>query len=250
MIKLGEINISSVKLGDSNISKVYQGEALIFGGGQPPIEAKLPDDTLYNYRGKNFSEDLLGIKTDKGSTGSLNFLGGSYAMNGNYLTLSNNPQFKPAIQSNIFNIFDSEPALTIMFSAYPDSNTNNSSDIISNRSAESNYNYMLRNYTGGTYLHGLSNYQNYTLAENDLGDVIMLQVDENSVAKLTNVTKGISTEEFNVQWGESSTNYTMFYANYSSQNVEHWSGEFGWIFCCKRKITEEEIQQVIAFNSK
>lgn len=250
MIRLGEINISSVKLGDSNISKVYQGEALIFGGGQPPIEAKLPDDTLYNYRGKNFSEDLLGINTDKGGIGPLNLLDGSYAMNGNYLTLSNYPRFKPAIQSNIFNMFESKPALTIMFSAYPDSNTKNSSNIISNRSSETNYNYMLRNYTGGTYLHGSSNYRKYTLAENDLGDVIMLQVDGNSVAKLTNITKGVSTEEFKVQWGEPSTNYTMFYANYSSQNVEFWTGEFGWIFCCKRKITEEEIQQVIAFNSK
>lgn len=247
MIKLGEINISSVKLGDSNISKVYQGETLIFGG-TTPIEPVLPSGSEFNFNAKKLQADGLTILNDVENGSPLTF-DKTVTLNNDYIEINNVSATSPINLGGTYNELNLLMCL----------NNNNKDNAISNAIL----NIIKTGYKGITLSDTFSGvykgffYQNniYTietvLAYIEYEPFDIIQLNATTQFKIVDITKGTeSVSPSTVTTVEVTPDFTMYKFFVDKFDSEYWLGQFKWIYLTYNPLSTDDIQNIINFNSK
>lgn len=243
MIKLGEINISSVKLGDSNISKVYQGETLIFGGSTP-IEPVLPSGSEFNFNAKRLQSDGLTILNDVENGSPLTF-DKAVTLNNDYIEIDNVSATSPINLGGTYNEFNLLMCL----------NNNNVYDIvILNIIKTDNKTITLSNAYSGIYKGFF--YQNSidtikgALAYIEYEPFDIIQLNATTQFKIVDITKGTESVSSSTVAIEVTPDFTMYKFFVDKFDSEYWLGQFKWIYLTYNPLSTDDIQNIINFNSK
>lgn len=245
MIKLGEINISSVKLGDSNISKVYQGETLIFGGSTP-IEPVLPSGSEFNFNAKRLQSDGLTILNDVENGSPLTF-DKAVTLNNDYIEIDTVSATSPINLGNTYN------EINLLMCLNNNNNYNNNNAIlniiktgfktITLSSASSGI------YKGFYYLNNI-NTTKAALAYIEYENFDIIQLNATTQFKIVDVTKGTESVSFSTVATEVTPDFTMYKFFIDMFDSEYWLGQFKWIYLTYNPLSTDDIQNIINFNSK
>lgn len=242
MIKLGEINISSVKLGDSNISKVYQGEALIFGGSTP-IEPVLPSGSEFNFNAKRLQADGLTILNDVDNGSPLTF-NKAVTLNNDYIEIDSVSATSPINLGGTYNELNLLMCL----------NNNNNDNVILNIIKTGFKTITLSNISSGVY-KGFY-YQNNidtiksALAYIEYENFDIIQLNATTQFKIVDVTKGTESTSPLTVATEVTPEFTMYKFFIDKFDSEYWLGQFKWIYLTYNPLSTDDIQNIINFNSK
>lgn len=245
MIKLGEINISSVKLGDSNISKVYQGETLIFGGSTP-IEPVLPSGSEFNFNAKRLQSDGLTILNDVENGSPLTF-DKAVTLNNDYIEIDNVSATSPINLGGTYNELN-------LLMCLNNNKLNNNNNVILNIIKTGLNTITLSNYYSGIYKGFL--YQNniYTLktalAYIEYENFDIIQLNATTQFKIVNVTKGTESVALSSVATVVTPDLTMYKFFIEKFDGEYWLGQFKWIYLTYNPLSTDDIQNIINFNSK
>ena len=114
------------------------------------------------------------------------------------------------------------------------------------------YNWMIRSDGNKLVLH-TNSYNNRTGQYVSFypGSVVTyaLRVNNNRQIEIKNLTDGTSNTPFTSSWVSTGTRLFSFFVWYYNGAVnESMSGDFYWCYASREVLTDEEIQQVIAFN--
>lgn len=241
MIKLGEINISSVKLGDSNISKVYQGETLIFGGSTP-IEPVLPSGSEFNFNAKRLQSDGLTILNDVENGSPLTF-DKAVTLNNDYIEINHVSATSPINLGGTYNELNLLMCL------------NNKNDINILNIIKTGFKAItLSNVSSGIY-KGFC-YQNnidtiitgLAYIEYEPFDIIQLNVT--TQFKIVDITKGTESVALSTVAAEITPDFTMYKFFIDNYESDYWLGQFKWIYLTYNPLSTDDIQNIINFNSK
>lgn len=241
MIKLGEINISSVKLGDSNISKIYQGETLIFGGSTP-IEPVLPAGSEFNFNAKRLQADGLTILNDVDNGSPLTF-DKTVTLNNDYIEIDSVSATSPINLGGTYNELNLLMCL----------NNNNNNNVILNIIKTGFKAITLSNVSYGVY-KGFY-YQNSITTKNGLAYIEyenfdIIQLNATTQFKIVDVTKGTESVSPLTVATEVTPEFTMYKFFVDKFDSEYWLGQFKWIYLTYNPLSTDDIQNIINFNSK
>lgn len=182
--------------------------------------------TLRKQSGQLFDEDLVLIKDAVVGDGYLE-------IDNNYVHINWSSE-----NENPFNRDANNPEITIIYKARWD----NSNTIIGNRGGHSDYNWMARR----TMFHtAYSGFLEFEPSVNP--STVYLTVDNNGVAYRKCVETGQYAESGGTQYGTELSTGISFFADLPV-GQEAFKGDFYWMFCALRKLTDEEIQNVINYN--
>lgn len=246
MIKLGEINISSVKLGDSNISKVYQGETLIFGGSTP-IEPVLPSGSEFNFNAKRLQADGLTILNDVDNGSPLTF-NKAVTLNNDYIEIDSVSATSPINLGGTYN------ELNLLMCLNNNNNNNNNDNDILNIIKTGFKTITLSNFYSGVY-KGFYYKNNIDTTKNALAYIEyenfdIIQLNATTQFKIVDVTKGTeSVSSFTVAT-EVTPEFTMYKFFIDNFDSKYWLGQFKWIYLTYNPLSTDDIQNIINFNSK
>lgn len=242
MIKLGEINISSVKLGDSNISKVYQGEALIFGGSTP-IEPVLPSGSEFNFNAKRLQADGLTILNDVDNGSPLTF-NKAVTLNNDYIEIDSVSATSPINLGNTYNELNLLMCL----------NNNNNNNVILNIIKTGFKTITLLNTSSGIY-KGFYYQNNIDTTKNALSYIEyepfdIIQLNATTQFKIVDITKGTESASPSTVATEVTPEFTMYKFFVDKFNSDYWLGQFKWIYLTYNPLSSDDIQNIINFNNK
>ena len=244
MIKLGEINISSVKLGDSNISKVYQGETLIFGGSAP-IEPVLPAGSEFNFNAKRLQADGLTILNDVDNGSPLTF-DKTVTLNNDYIEIDSVSATSPINLGGTYNELNLLMCLN--------NNNNNNNNVILNIIKTGFKTITLSNASSGIY-KGFYYQNNINTTKNALAYIEyenfdIIQLNATTQFKIVDITKGTESVSSSTVATEVTPDFTMYKFFVDKFDSEYWLGQFKWIYLTYNPLSTDDIQNIINFNSK
>lgn len=247
MIKLGEINISSVKLGDSNISKVYQGEALIFGGSTP-IEPVLPSGSEFNFNAKRLQADGLTILNDVDNGSPLTF-NKAVTLNNDYIEINSVSATSPINLGGTYNELN-------LLMCLNNNNKNTNDNVILNIIKTGFKTITLSNIYSGVSNKGFC-YQNTiedtiktALAYIEYENFDIIQLNATTQFKIVDVTKGTESVSIFTVATEVTPEFTMYKFFIDNFDRKYWLGQFKWIYLTYNPLSTDDIQNIINFNSK
>lgn len=244
MIKLGEINISSVKLGDSNISKVYQGETLIFGGSTP-IEPVLPSGSEFNFNAKRLQADGLTILNDVDNGSPLTF-NKAVTLNNDYIEIDRVSATSPINLGGTYN----ELNLLMCLNNYNNNNDNVILNIIKTGIKAITLSNVFSGIYKGFYCQNYINTLMTGLAFIEYENFDIIQLNVTTRLKIVDVTKGTESVSSSTVTAEVTPEFTMYKFFINNYDSEYWPGQFKWIYLTYNPLSTDDIQNIINFNSK
>lgn len=116
-----------------------------------------------------------------------------------------------------------------------------------------NMNWMWRYPSNGIFLHGSSSYNSVTYYTTTSASPITASVRvswNGSVQQQINDWTNNGSYSGAFQYGSYQTvnNNGSLFCDYLASNEEFWKGDFYWVYMSQEVLTDEEIQQVIAYN--
>lgn len=242
MIKLGEINISSVKLGDSNISKVYQGETLIFGGSTP-IEPVLPSGSEFNFNAKRLQSDGLTILNDVENGSPLTF-DKAVTLNNDYIEIDNVSATSPINLGGTYN------ELNLLMCLNNNNNNNVILNIIKTGFKAITLSYVSSGIYKGFYYQSNIDTMRTGLAYIEYEPFDIIQLNATTQFKIVDITKGTESVSPLTIVTEVTPDFTMYTFFVDKFDSEYWLGQFKWIYLTYNPLSTDDIQNIINFNSK
>lgn len=195
--------------------------------------AKEYDATTHSFPKKNgqtFDEDLV-LNTDASSV-STDYV----SINGQYMLKQYNSN-----ADNPLNRGGSFPKdFTFIYKAkFTNTSQGNNQNIFANRCPDANYNYFIRY---GFFYAG----NNIEFVPSQQPCTIVITIDSQG----NGLRKCIETQQTatNVCNYGNNTNGFGFFSGFGNKAYELFVGDFYWMFCATRKLTDEEIQTVIDYN--
>lgn len=176
--------------------------------------------------GQLFNEDLV-LNSDaiSASTDYVNING--QWMGKQYSSTADNP----------FNRGNDGKELTFIYKA--DFGNSGTMNLFANRGGE--HNWMVRK----SYFHSSSEIMQFTPSEEPC--TIVITVDSNGNGERKCIETNQSATATNVTYG-SQSNAIGFFSGYGNRLSEMFAGDFYWMFCANRKLTDDEISTVIYYN--
>lgn len=129
--------------------------------------------------------------------------------------------------------------------------TNGTFSVITNR--DSNYNWMYRQYSDHLTLHGNSETGQISCSSSN-PDILSVRTyyDGSTYVKYNNWTQNTSTSPQSFNYGstnnDDSSAGALFVGYAWSDGNEQWNGDFYWIYMAQENLTDDQVQQVIAYN--
>ena len=243
---------------DDGYEYQYSGGSWVNVGEVSGTTATLPNvPFVLNYNAKNYDATTHSIPM---ATGQLNDTDAVAYNNPNsivdhsadgYITISNS-SMRIRKQGQDISLFNrqsnsTDSDLTIITKALTRSECN----IITNRDWE--YNWMYRQYSDNLTFHGNMQTGGISCSSSN-PDILSVRTyyDNGTKVKYNNWTQNTSTSPTSFTYG--STNSDSDYAGalfvgYGWRNTnEQWSGDFYWVYMAQANLTDDQVQQVIAYN--
>ena len=159
------------------------------------------------------------------------------------LTGSTSTEIRALVGTTNFSRSSSSPNITIICKAYTPGSSNEG-NILSNR--KESYNWMYRHKSTQLRFHGQSE-QGSIIVSNTEPNTCSVRIDSNRLLKYNNWTRNTTSAYSNFSYGSNSNGGALFSGYYSSAG-EYWKGVFYWIYMSLNTLTDEQVQQVIAYN--
>lgn len=156
------------------------------------------------------------------------------------------------VNENPMNNLPSSPAMTIIVK-FKTTDISKGSNLICNRDLAT-YNWMARVGANSSRVLTLHTLKGNTGASESVSytqsSVItaVWRVNTDRKIEIKNLTEGTSNTPFTSAWQAGSYHFSFFVWYYSGAPSEPMSGDFYWCYASREVLTDEEIQQVIAFN--
>lgn len=236
----------------------YSGNTWVNIGEVSGSTATLPDvPFVLNYNAKNYDSTTYTIPM---TTGQLNDTDAVAYNNPNnivdhsqdgYITISSS-SMRIRKQGQDISLFNrqsnsTDSDLTIITKALTKSECN----IITNR--DWNYNWMYRQYSDNLTFHG--NMQTGSIScSSSNPDILSVRTyyDNGTKVKYNNWTQNTSTTPIDFTYGGTNSddsNAGALFVGYAwNDGNEQWQGDFYWIYMAQENLTDDQVQQVIAYN--
>ena len=237
---------------DDGYEYQYSGGSWVNVGEVSGSTATLPNvPFVLNYNAKNYDASTHTIPYTQGALNEIDaVITGSTANIIDHhedgyiqLTGSTSTAIRALVGTTNFSRSPSNPNITIVCKAYtPGSSTEG--NILTNRNES--YNWMYRHKSNVLRFHGNSE-QGEIAVSNTEPNTCSVRIDSSRLLKYNNWTQNTTSTYSNFSYGSDSNGGALF-AGYYSSSGEMWKGVFYWIYMSLNTLTDEQVQQVIAYN--
>lgn len=204
--------------------------------------ATLPDVPFtVNINAKNYNATTKTFAKTNGQLANTDIVitAGTPVLHDGYVTVSTGSKGTISGYGTYFVRDNNNPTLTIISKQ---STVGSNCHIFANR--DSNYNWMYRAYNDKLSLHG-GNGEVGNLAVTTQPVIESVRVNSSRTAIFNNYTDNTTISVSNFNYGPSNTTAYLFYGGFSG---EYFVGDFYWLFMSQTTLTDEQVQQVIAYN--
>lgn len=236
-----------------------QTEYYTFGEDMGEVSVTLPPNYMFNYNFKNYNSSTKTVPNESEALWQQNLVlqGTPNVSNGRITVTESNAYMQypfASTSANPFNIPSTGGYMTVIFKYYPESTS--VGDLIGNRGYyatggnASSYNWMVRLNSSGALFHGMAAVGSITTTKS-VPTVVAITVNGTNITykNLTNNTTSTTAATFNYQSGR----ICFFVDNHTSSSTttvgEKFTGTVYWMFCAKRVLTDQEINDVIEYNN-
>lgn len=238
------------KFGNGN--RIYLGDRLIYQLLQQPEEYKLPDiPFFFNFNAKNYSNGI--IPNTEGSIFGKDLIFSNVDgldVYDDHLIFKSSSSFGTRYSNNSKNPLNREYGEPLTIIAKVKNPNNNELHLLANRFSQS-YNWMFRIYdyawlhTSEGDIHSCPNVQ----VDSSQPNIVAIRCLTDGTGYGYNYTTGEQGETMDVNYGVASNGFGIFKGYADTEAGETFiDGEFYWIYVSTEQLTDEQIQQVIAYN--
>lgn len=229
---------------DDGYEYMYSGGSWVNLGEVSGSTATLPDVPFtLNYNAKSYNASTKTLLKTSGQLADVDAVitAGTPTVHDGYLTIATNTRATISGYQNYFNRTNSTPNLTIISKQRTDGSN---CHIFANR--DSNYNWMYRPTSTKLNFHGSSQIAGTNTTTQPV--IESVRVDSNRVLKFNNYTDNTTTSVSSFNYGSTNSSKFAIFAGYANSTGEWFAGDFYWIYMCQSTLTDEQVQQVIAYN--
>ena len=229
---------------DDGYEYMYSGGSWVNLGEVTGGTASLPDVPFtVNYNAKNYNSSTKTLLKTEGQLANVDAVitAGTPTVHDGYLTIATNTRATITGYQTYFNRNSTNPNLTIISKQM----TNGSNcHIFANRG--SSYNWMYRAYSHMLTLHGTREQGSVSVTTQPV--IESVRINSSRLATYNNYTNGTSSTYSNFNYGSTNSRATALFAGYDTSSGEWFAGDFYWIYMSQTTLTDEQVQQVIAYN--
>ena len=229
---------------DDGYEYIYSGGSWVNVGEVSGSTATLPDVPFtVNYNAKNYDSSTKTLLKTEGQLANVDAVvtAGTPTVSDDYLTIASNTRATISGYQTYFNRDNNNPNLTIISKQ----NTNgNNCHMFANR--DSNYNWMYRCYSNKLTLHGSS--ETGQLAVTTQPVIESVRINSNRQYQYNNYTNDTTSSGNSFNYGSTNSGKFAIFAGYGTSSGEWFVGDFYWVYMSQNTLTDEQVQQVIAYN--
>lgn len=229
---------------DGGYEYQYSGGSWVNVGEVSGSTATLPNVPFtVNFNAKNYNSQTKTLLKTSGQLAGVDAVitAGTPTVGNGYLTIASGTRATISGYQTYFNRSSSTPNLTIISKQRTDGNN---CHMFANR--DSIHNWMYRCYSNKLTLHGSS--EQGSIAVTTQPVIESVRVNSSSQATYNNYTNNTSSTYSNFKYGTTNSGKFALFAGYASSSGEWFVGDFYWVYMSQNTLTDEQVQQVIAYN--
>jgi hypothetical protein len=229
---------------DGNYEYQYSGGSWVNVGEVSGTTATLPNVPFtVNFNAKNYDSQTKTLLKTSGQLANVDaaITAGTPTVGNGYLTIASGTRATISGYQTYFNRSSSAPNLTIISKQRTDGN---SCHMFANR--DSIHNWMYRCYSNKLTLHGSKEQGSIRVTTQPV--IESVRVNSSSQATYNNYTNNTSSTYSNFKYGSTNSGKFALFAGYASSSGEWFVGDFYWVYMSQNTLTDEQVQQVIAYN--
>ena len=229
---------------DDGYEYIYSGSSWVNVGEVSGSTASLPDVAFsVNFNANNYDANTKTLAKTSGQLVNTDAVitAGTPTVHDGYLTIASNTRATISGYQTYFNRDNSNPNLTIISKQRTEGSN---CHMFANR--DGNYNWMYRPYSNILTLHGGSETGGIAVTTQPV--IESVKVDSNRNVHYNNYTNNTSSDTTNFSYGSTNNGNFALFAGYASSTGEWFVGDFYWVYMSQNTLTNEQIQQVIAYN--
>jgi len=229
---------------DDGYEYQYSGGSWVNVGEVSGSTATLPDVPFsVNYNAKAYDANTKTLAKTNGQLADTDAVitAGTPTVHDDYLTIASNTRATISGYQTYFNRDNSNPNLTIISKQRTDGSN---CHMFANR--DSNYNWMYRCYSTKLTLHGAS--ETGQLAVTTQPVIESVRINSSRQYQYNNYTDNTTSSGSSFNYGSTNSGKFAIFAGYGTSSGEWFVGDFYWVYMSQNTLTDEQVQQVIAYN--
>ena len=229
---------------DDGYEYIYSGSSWVNVGEVSGSTASLPDVAFsVNFNANNYDANTKTLAKTSGQLVNTDAVitAGTPTVNDGYLTIASNTRATISGYQTYFNRDNSNPNLTIISKQRTEGSN---CHMFANRDGD--YNWMYRPYSNKLTLHGGSETGGIAVTTQPV--IESVRVDSSRNVKYNNYTNNTTSTTSSFSYGSTNSGKFALFAGYASTTGEWFVGDFYWVYMSQNTLTDEQIQQVIAYN--
>ena len=229
---------------DDGYEYMYSGGSWVNLGEVTGGTASLPDVPFtVNYNAKNYNSSTKTLLKTSGQLADVDAVitAGTPTVHDGYLTIASGTRATISGYQTYFNRDNNNPNITIISKQTTDGSL---CHMFANR--DTTYNWMYRPTSTKLNFHGSSQ----IAGTNTTTQPVIESVRVNSSRLLTfnNYTDNTSSTQSSFNYGSTNSGNFAIFAGYATRTGEWFAGDFYWVYMSQTTLTDEQVQQVIAYN--
>lgn len=226
---------------------IYSGSSWTSVGEVSGSTATLPNVPFsINYNANNYDASTKTLLKTNGQLVDIDAIitAGTPTVNDGYLTIASGTRATISGYQAYFNRTNTDGgrALTIVSKQRTDSTY---CHMLANR--DSTYNWMYRCYFNKLTLHGTSETGYIGVTTQPVIESVRVQ-DSSPMIVYNNYTNNTTSSASSFSYGGTNNGKFALFQGYAASTGEYFAGDFYWVYMSQNTLTDEQIQQVIAYN--
>ena len=229
---------------DDGYEYQYSGGSWVNVGEVSGSTATLPNvDFSVNYNANNYDDSTNSIAKTSGQLVDVDAVitAGTPTVNDGYISIATGTRATISGYQTYFNRDNNNPNLTIVSKQMTNGNN---CHMFANR--DTTYNWMYRCYSNKLTLHGSSEKGQVAVTTQPV--IESVRVDSSRNVLYNNYTDNTTSSATSFSYGSTNSGKFAMFQGYASNSGENFIGDFYWVYMSQNTLTDEQIQQVIAYN--
>lgn len=229
---------------DDGYEYMYSGSSWVNVGEVSGSTATLPNvEFSVNYNANNYDDSTHSIAKTSGQLVDVDAVitAGTPTVNDGYISIATGTRATISGYQTYFNRDNNNPNLTIVSKQMTNGNN---CHMFANR--DNSYNWMYRCYSNKLTLHG--NSEKGQVAVTTQPVIESVRVDSSRNVLYNNYTDNTTSSATSFSYGSTNSGKFAMFQGYASNSGENFIGDFYWVYMSQNTLTDEQIQQVIAYN--
>ena len=229
---------------DDGYEYMYSGGSWVNLGEVTGGTASLPDVPFtVNYNAKNYNSSTKTLLKTEGQLANVDAVitAGTPTVHDGYLTIATNTRATISGYQTYFNRDNNNPNLTIISKQRTDGSN---CHMFANR--DNSYNWMYRPYSNYLTLHGTREQGQVAVTTQPV--IESARVDSSRKVTYNNYTNNTTSATSSFSYGSANSGKFAIFQGYGTRSGENFVGDFYWVYMSQTTLTDEQVQQVIAYN--